>query len=58
MVLWGSVSLTALKYLGSFLNAILNSQSYQYDSVSNLTTMHAVSHRSYYCFACSSRVNI
>jgi len=57
-VLWGSASFTATKCLGSFLNAVLNGQSYQYGPVYYLTTMHAVSNRSYYCLACSSRVNI
>jgi len=56
--LWGSASFTATKCLVSYLNSLLNSQSYQYDRVWNFTTIHAMSHRSYFCRACSSRVNI
>ena len=57
-ILWVSVSFTVTRCLGSFLNAILECQSICCDAVCNLTTMHAVSHWSYYCLSSNSRVNI
>ena len=45
-----SVSYTALKCIGLFLNWVLHSQSFQYDLVYNFTNMHSMSHRSnYFC---------
>jgi len=42
----------------SFVNEVSNGQYFQYVVVYNFTTIHAMSHRYYFCVACSSRVNI
>jgi len=46
-VVWGSVTFNVMKYLMSLQNTVLTGQSIKYDPVYNITTMHAVSYRSY-----------
>jgi len=53
----GSARYTEINHITLFLNGILRGQSLLSILVYNITSMHAVSHRSEF-FACTSRVNI
>jgi len=52
-----SVCYTASNCIVSFLNLFIHSQSFQYVLVYNITNIHAMSHRSDFFLAHSSRVN-
>jgi hypothetical protein len=54
----GSVSCTAMYCTASLLNRVINGQSCLYISIFNFTNMHALSHRSDFYLAGSSKVNI
>jgi len=55
LFLWGLRNLQSSAY---FQNAVINSLSSLYAPVFNFTNMHPMSHRSDFCLACSSKVNI
>jgi hypothetical protein len=54
----GLVSCTVTYYTALFLNQVISCQSSVYVSIFNFTNMHAMSHRSDFCHACSSKIDI